>query len=97
MTEAEAASAWVRNEWSFGREKVPLSEDFHFEEVDFQNGPKHRWYEEATTILKCEETGRYWGYDWQEGLTEKQEHEFPDHPAYEVVAKEITKKIWIKK
>ena len=65
-------------------------------EVDEIEGEEHRWYRIITTIIEI--NNRYCAINWNRGLTECQENEYPNQP-YEVEPKDevITIKKWIKK
>lgn len=48
----------------------------------------HRWFLHKQTVWK-DADGLLWAYDWQQGKTECQEHEYPDDPPYRVEAREV--------
>lgn len=37
-----------------------------------------RWTETMHTTIKSTVSGRFWQYEWERGLTENQENEYPD-------------------
>lgn len=60
-------------------------------------GPKHRWYNEMTTVFEYK--GKFYGCPWQQGLTEMQENEYLEYakddveiPEYQEVEKVV--KVW---
>lgn len=59
-------------------------------------GDSRRWVTGITSVLKHEESGKFYGYDWDRGNTESQENEYPegeiDLP--EMVKKTVTKEVW---
>ena len=67
-----------------------------FLQFDEINGNDHRWYRPVMTIIKVND--RFFAIDWNRGLTEYQEHEYPNQP-YEVESRkkiiEVTE--WVKK
>ena len=50
-------------------------------------GPKHRWYEEMTTIFSFE--GKFYAVKWNRGLTEEQENEYLEHEPEDVELPEM--------
>lgn len=73
--------------------QVFMNDNFQVDEIE---GVEHRWYREITTII--ERNNRYFAIEWNRGLTECQEHEFPNQP-YEVEPKDkvIVINEWVKK
>ena len=55
-------------------------------EVHTDEGENERWTRSNTTVAKFGD--RLWQVNWEEGLTEMQEHEFYKQVAIEVVKKE---------
>lgn len=53
--------------------------------IDEIEGETHRWYREVKTIIKID--SELYAIDWNRGLTELQENEYPNQP-YSVVKKE---------
>lgn len=53
--------------------------------IDEIEGETHRWYREVKTIIKID--SELYAIDWDRGLTELQENEYPNQP-YRVVRKE---------
>jgi hypothetical protein len=51
---------------------------FKFYEVDVTGDGARRWTETMHTIIKSKVSGRHWRYEWERGLTEVQENEWPD-------------------
>ena len=47
---------------------------YHVDEIVNDSG---RWMEYVTTIIENPETGKLYEVDWERGLTEMQENEFP--------------------
>lgn len=76
--------------WAFGD-----CEGFEF--VTEIAGRPRRWTTTITAVLKHVETGKHYGYDWEQGNTESQENEFPDGSVElpEMVEKEVTTKEWV--
>lgn len=71
---------------------------WEFDEVESQYGENRRWSRSVRSIIEI--GGRYFALDWEEGLTELQEHEFYNQPI-EVEKKEYSKTIvvteWVEK
>lgn len=60
-------------------EEKPESESgYGFHEVHESGAGGRRWLEAMTTVIKSERTGRFWQYEWERGLTERQENEYPN-------------------
>lgn len=58
--------------------------------VDEEVNDKGRWEEYMFTVVQLDD--KYFGIDWNRGLTENQEDSFMDQP-YEVVKETVTKTI----
>ena len=67
-------------------------------EVDTIVGDSRRWQKSMTTIA-LHENGKHYRIEWQAGLTECQENDYPEQEAVEVelTEREVTKTIkeWI--
>ena len=65
--------------------------------IETIKGEDRRWSRSNTTIVELE--GKYYAIVWEQGLTEKQENDYPEQDAKEVkkVEKEIKKIIteWV--
>lgn len=63
-------------------------------EVDLEEGENRRW--SRTNVSVIEINGRYFSLEWEEGLTEYQENEYPEQTAVEVekVEKQIVVTSW---
>lgn len=60
--------------------------------VDEEVNDKGRWEEYMFTVVQLDD--KYFGIDWNRGLTENQEDSFMDQP-YEVVKETVTKTITV--
>ena len=49
-----------------------------------KEGEEHRWFRVIYEIFQQKSTGKYFRITWHRGLTEMQEHEFPDQVPVEV-------------
>ncbi len=67
-------------------------------EVETIYGPNRRWTRTNQTIIKADD-GKHYKLEWEEGLTENQEHEFYDQEAPEVekIEKTVVIKEWKEK
>lgn len=67
--------------------------------VDEEEGDSGRWSIHMTTVLQDVGTNKFWAYNWQAGLTEYQENDYPwygveEVELFEVVSVEVTVKEW---
>lgn len=53
------------------------------------NGDEHRWTKDVKSIREIEK-GKYIAIDWDKGLTEYQENEFPSQPYYVIPRQCVT-------
>ncbi len=58
------------------------------EPVSEEEGERHRWTEEVHTVTRL--NGKLYAVDWERGLTENNENEYPNQP-YEVPNSDIPK------
>lgn len=74
-----AALAALLAEDIYAVDETPETESgFGFVEVNEKGSGGRRWTETMTRTIKSTKTERHWQYDWERGLTECQEHEWPD-------------------
>ena len=69
---------------------------WEFNEIERTYGDNRRWARKTTSIIEI--GGRFFKLDWDEGLTEMQEHEFYYQPVEvkeKTYEKTITVKEWI--
>lgn len=64
-----------------------VDESDPIEHVTTEAGDHGRWVQYQYTVVKHKESGRYFAFNWQSGLTENQDDEGPDsrydiHEAY---------------